>query len=143
MKNFKFLVLFFLTLSLLQLGMGRREGQYDEEARAMEHQEREMRKLEKKERGNPLKNIAGGVKQATYDNATDLVSESSQGAAEGPINGTVEGVNRGTGKVLDNTVRGVSKVATLGFGEVENYEVSEPEKGTDDTTKIKFKIPGT
>jgi hypothetical protein len=134
MKNFRWLVFFILTLSLLQLGMGRREGQYDEEAREAERQERLLRKAEKKERGNPLRNMAGGVKQATYDSTTDLVSESTEG---------VEGVNRGTGKVLDNTVKGVSKVASLGFSEVENYEVSEPEKGSDEPTKIKFKIPGT
>ncbi len=143
MKNLKWVVFAVLTLSSLQLGMASRSGQYDEEAREMERQEKAARRAEKKERGNPVKNIASGVKQVTYDNAADIVSESGQGAAESPINGTVEGVNRGAEKALDNTVKGASKIATLGFGGVEHYEVSEPEKGTDDTTKIKFKIPGT
>ncbi len=143
MKNFKWAVFVILTLSLLQLGMGRREGQYDEEARAAERQEKLARKAEKRDNGNPVKNFFTGIKQATVDNTRDIVSETSEGVRESPIEGTVDGVNRGSEKVLDNTVSGVSKVATLGYGEVRNYEISEPEKGTDDTTKIKIKIPGT
>lgn len=142
MKNLKWLAFFVLTLSLLQLGMAHREGQYDEEAREAERQEKLQEKAEHKERGNPIKNFFGGVKQATYDSASGLVSESGQGVRESPVEGTVEGVNR-TEKALDNTVRGASKVATLGYGEVTKYEIREPEKGSDDTTKIKIKIPGT
>ena len=47
---------------------------------------------------------------------------------------------RGTQSLLDNTVKGAVKVATLGYGEVESYEVQEPEKGSGDPTKIKLKF---
>lgn len=143
MKNFKFVLVLLTVLSLLQLGMGRREGQYDEEARELERQERQLRKAEKKERVNPLKNIAGGVKQATYDSAEDFVSDTAGGVKEDAGLGTLEGARTGSGKILDNTVQGAFKVATLGYGDSANYEVKEPEKGSDDTTKIRFKIPGT
>lgn len=124
------------------MGMGRREGQYDEEAREYERQEKALNKAEKK-RINPLKNMAGGVKQATVDSTTDFVSETADGAKEDGGLGTFEGVREGSGKVLDNTVQGAYKVATLGYGDEAKYEVQEPEKGSDETTKIKFKIPGT
>ena len=142
MKNLNRIALLLITLSLLQLGMGHRDAQYDEEAREAERQERLQHQGEKKSR-NPLKNFFGGVKQATVDSTSDLVTETSEGVSGTSVNSTVEGVNRGAEKVLDNTVKGASKVATFGYGEVQNYEVKEPEKGSDDTTKIRIKIPGT
>lgn len=142
MKNFRVLLVVLTALSLLQMGMGRREGQYDEEAREIERQEKALNKAEKK-RVNPLKNMAGGVKQATYDSAEDLVTDTAEGVKEDNGLGTLEGARTGSGKILDNTVQGAFKVATLGYGENANYEVKEPEKGSDETTKIKFKIPGT
>lgn len=131
------ILMILLALSVLQLGMGRREGQYDEEARELERQEKAFRK-EAKKRGNPVKNIAGGVKQATYDSTEGLIEETVDGAQEAPATGTLEGARRGSGKVLDNTVKGAVKVATLGYGEVDSYEVQEPEKGSDEPTKIKL-----
>ena len=138
-------VIFVLSSLALQTGMSRR-GEYDEEARAQERMEKEQRKAEKRgeSRGNPLKNMAGGVKQATVDSAAGFVSDTTEGTKEdAAVVGTLEGARKGTEKVLDNTVKGVSKVATLGYGEVKNYEVQEPEKGSDEPTKIKIKIPGT
>ena len=138
-----FLGILILT-STLHLGMAR-QGQYDEEARQAEREEKAMRKMEKEgSTQNPAKNFAGGVKQATVDSAAGLLSETADGTAEdAPIVGTVEGIRKGSGKVLDNTVKGVGKVATLGYGDVDNYEVEEPEHGTDEPTKIRIKIPGT
>jgi hypothetical protein len=119
-------------------------GQYDEEARAQERIEKETRKAEKTARKNPVKNFAGGVKQSTYDSATGLIADTAEGTAEdAPVVGTLEGARKGTAKVLDNTVKGVGKVATLGYGDVEHYEVEEPEVGSGEPTKIRIKIPGT
>ena len=44
---------------------------------------------------------------------------------------------------LPRAVKGAVKVATLGQGDLQSYEVVEPEKDTDDVTKITIKIPGT
>ncbi len=85
-----------------------------------------------------------GVKQATVDSTTGLISDTTEGTREdAAVVGTLEGARKGSEKVLDNTVKGVSKVATLGYGEVKNYEIQEPEKGKDEPTKIRIKIPGT
>ena len=140
----KILISLILAVSLLQPAMARR-GQYDEEARAQEKLEKEARKQSKKEgRENPAKRFVGGVKQATVDSTADLLNETAQSTVEDkPVVGTLEGAAEGTGGVLDNAVKGVSKVATLGYGEVDSYEVEQPKKGTDEPTKIKIKIPGT
>lgn len=145
MKTQSWFFLVLILISSLQLGMGNRAGQYDEEAREQERQEKLARKADREEaRRNPVRKIAGGVKQATVDSTTGLLGETTQGTTEdAPVIGTMEGARRGTQNVLDNTVKGVSKVATLGYGEVDHYEVEEPEHGTDETTKIKIKIPGT
>lgn len=134
-----------LSLAILfQFGMAGRRGQYDEEARAQERLEKEARKAERGSRKNPVKNFAGGVKQATYDSTTGLISDTAEATAEDtPVIGTIEGARKGTGKVLDSTVKGAYKVATLGYGGEPTYEVEEPESGTDETTKIRIKIPGT
>jgi hypothetical protein len=139
--NLKFLVLLTALLSVFQLAMADR-GQYDEEAREAERLARLEQKSERDSK-NPFRQFAGGVKQATVDNTSDLISETAEGTREASVNSTVEGVNRGSQKVLDNTVKGAVKVATLGYGEVDNYEVVEPAKDSDETTKIRIKIPGT
>ncbi len=147
MKPKSFLSFFALALLIssvfLQTGMSRR-GEYDEEAREQERLEKAQRKAEKHAPTNPFKNIAGGVKQATVDSAGGFVSETTEGTKnDAAVVGTLEGARKGSEKVLDNTVKGLSKVATLGYGEVKSYEIEEPEKGTDEPTKIKIKIPGT
>ncbi len=142
MKKTSILLLLIAFAASLQLGMAHR-GQYDEEAREAERLEKETRKSEKEARKNPLKEIGGGVKQATYGSASGLVSDTADGAADGAVAGTLEGARKGTGTVLDNTIKGTVKVATLGYGHVDHYEVEEPEAGSGEPTKIKFKIPGT
>ena len=134
---------FLILAGSLNLGMAR-QGQYDEEARQAEREEKRLQKLEKQKDKNPTKNFVGGVKQATVDGAAGLLAETADSTTEdAPIVGTVEGVRKGSEALLDNTVRGAVKVATLGYGEAGNYEIEEPEAGTDETTKIKIKIPGT
>ena len=137
------ILLVLLALSTLQLGMAHR-GQYDEEAREQERLEKEARKAEKHGHSNPIKNIASGVKQSTVDSASGFVSDTANGtASDTPIIGTIEGARQGTGKVLDSTVKGAYKVATLGYGSEPTYEVEEPESGSGEPTKVRIKIPGT
>lgn len=141
-------------LAGFHLGMGR-HGQYDEEARLEE-------KIAKEDKGfqNPATGIASGVKEAAFDSTKGLLDETREGArTEGPIAGTLEGVTRGSGKVLDGAVKGAVKVATLGQGDLKTYEVTPPasnavnetlyspgshsESADSDVTKITIKIPGT
>jgi len=89
----------------------------------------------------PAKNFASGVKQAAYDGPKEFLQETAQGAKENPITGTLEGTRKGAEKVIDHTIRGTAKVATLGFGDAENYEIEEGEKGSGDPTKIKVGLP--
>lgn len=91
-----------------------------------------------------IQGIAGGVKKVAYEAPKDFTKETVKEAAKKPpIVNIVEGVNKGTEKFLDQTLKGAYKVATLGKGELNSYEIEEPKKGSDDTTKIKIKIPGT
>ncbi len=125
---------------LLQFGMANR-GQYDEEAREAERAAKQEHKDDVKTHKNAVKNFASGVKQATYDSAAGLISDTAESTSEeAPVVGTLEGARRGTAKVLDNTVKGVAKVATLGYGDVEHYTVEEPEAGTDEPTKVRIKL---
>jgi hypothetical protein len=130
-KKSAFLLSLLAIAILMQFGMGRREGQYDEEAREQERLEKAAHQ-EAKRTGNPVTRMASGVKQATVDSTAGMVSETADGD-----------VLKGTEKALDNTVKGAYKVATLGYGEDPSYTVEEPEAGTDEPTKIKIKIPGT
>ncbi len=94
--------------------------------------------------GNAVKGMAKGVKNVAYDGPKDFVKETGKEIPKKPsLNNMVEGVNRGTEKLLDHTVKGAYKVATLGKGELHSYEIEEPKKGSDETMKIKIKIPGT
>jgi len=137
-------ILFIVLLSGLQSGMADRS-QYDEEARRAEREEKTRLKEVARRKKHPVQNVAEGLKQATVDSAAGLLSETEEGTLEEePVVGTLEGARRGTEKVLDNTVKGAVKVATLGYGEVNEIEVEDPERGSpEDTTKIKIKIPGT
>ncbi|MBI2167128.1 MAG: hypothetical protein HYU34_02655 [Candidatus Omnitrophica bacterium] len=71
---------------------------------------------------------------------TEAVEEES---GRNPLTRAVEGVNEGTEKLLDRTVKGAYRVATLGQSKLESYEIEEPEKGSGEPTKIKISIPGT
>ena len=91
-----------------------------------------------------VKRFAGGVKQIAYEGPKDFAEETvSEIPRKNPIEGMVEGVNAGTQKLVDNTVKGAYKVATFGHSELDYYEVEDPKKGSDETTKIKIRIPGT
>lgn len=142
MKQSTFFALILCLLATSHLAMGRRQDQYDEEARALEKQQSSNeKKYEMPSPGQAAKRFVGGVKQVTVDSATGLVSGAVDGTKEdAPVIGTIEGTRQGTSAVLDNTVKGAVKVATLGYGEVDHYEVEEPRHGTDDTQKIKIKF---
>lgn len=100
--------------------------------------------LEPPQSVSPLKGMAKGVKQVVYTGPKEFTKETvAEVPKKPPIVNVVEGVNRGTQKLLDNTVRGAYRVVTLGTSELESYEVQEPEKGSGEPTKIKISIPGT
>lgn len=95
-------------------------------------------------KSSPPANMARGIKNVAYDAPKDLVKETVEEVPKKPpIVSVVEGVNRGTQKFLDHTLKGAYKVATLGTSELESYEIEEPEKGSGEPTKIKISIPGT
>ena len=138
----KWLVLsLILTLSFLNIAMSRR-GQYDEEARRQEQIEKDMARQQKSKKSlsDGPKGIVSGVKQATVDSTTGFISETAEGAKSSPVTGTLDGVSKGSESVLDNTVKGVAKVATLGYGEVDHIDVVEPEANSGEPTKVKIKF---
>jgi len=119
-------------------------GVYDEEAREAERQEKAVRKMHK-ERGtnNPVKGIAGGVKQATYDSTASFVEETKEETTELPVLGTIEGATQATGTLADNAIKGAFKVATLGYADVKEIKVEEPESNSGETTRWSISLPGT
>ena len=143
MKRPAAILLFLAALSCL--AMARDNGpQYDMEAREQERLAKQEKKSGHKSPADAARNMAGGIKQATVDTTAGFVSETAEGTREeAPVVGTLEGARRGTQKILDSTVKGVGRVATFGYGDVEHYEVQEPEANSDQPTKIKIKIPGT
>lgn len=137
--NFK-LVFFFVMLSAsAHLGM-RNPDQYDQEALAQEKvQQQANPEAQTAEEHRPLKNFAAGVKEMTVDNATSALSETAEGTAhEKPIVGTLDGVQKGGEKVIDNTIKGVKKVVSLGYAKDDSYTVSQPETHSGDAAKIKL-----
>ena len=91
-----------------------------------------------------VRGMAGGIKKVVYEGPKDFTKETAKEATKKPpIVNVVEGVNKGTEKLLDHTVKGAYKVATFGKGDLKSYEIEEPEKGSNQTMKIKIKIPGT
>ena len=125
-------------MSLPTLGMSRR-GQYDEDARNFEKAQKDYKQNDYSAT-QPAKDIASGVKQATYDSTKGLIQDTAQGTAENPpVVGTVKGVLDGSGKVLENTSKGIAKVATFGRADTNSFRVEDPEHGKEnDTTKVKF-----
>ena len=133
---------FFVLLALLaatQIGMAR-SGQYDEEARQEEKIQKQIVEDTKAvQKSYPAKNFATGVKEMTVDNAKDALSDTAGGTlSKNPVAGTLEGARQGTDKVIDNTIKGVKKVASLGYAKDDSYEVQEAEKGSGDAAKIKL-----
>ena len=129
-----------LTLAAGTMGMARR-GQYDEEARE-EERIAKARRQEAKREGTATQNFAQGVKNIASAPG-ELIGHTAEGTMQKPGIGTLEGAQEGSGEMLDKAVKGTVSVATLGFGNLKSYEVEQPKAGTNETTKIKIKIPGT
>ena len=112
-KNF--IVLFVLLAVSMNLGMSRR-GQYDEDARQEEKIQRQIdQEAQVSEKTHPAKNFATGVKEMTVDNAKDALGDTAEGTiSKNPVAGTLEGARQGSDKVIDNTIKGVKKVVSLG-----------------------------
>ncbi len=92
---------------------------------------------------SPVKGMASGVKQVAYEGPKDFAKETVAVPKKPTITNVVESVNKGTKKLLDHTIKGAYKVATLGMSDLDSYEVEEPKKGSDEPTKFKISIPGT
>jgi len=130
---------FVLVISVpLFLGAARNPSDYDTEPLEAEESEKEP-----SSQGSPVKEMASGVKQVAYDGPKGFAEETAEIPKKPTITRFVEGVNEGTQRLLDSTVKGTYKVATLGTSELESYEIEEPEKGSGEPTKIKISLPGT
>ena len=138
MKKLYFAVLV-LVIAVANFGMAR-SGQYDEEARQEEKIQKQIVEDTKAvQKSYPAKNFATGVKEMTVDNAKDALSDTAGGTlSKNPVAGTLEGARQGTDKVIDNTIKGVKKVASLGYAKDDSYEVQEAEKGSGDAAQIKL-----
>ncbi len=141
MRNtFKFCLV--LGICALSLGMGR-HGQYDDEARDRERMEKEYKKAgydtASTAEDSLVGDVSGGIKQATYDSTKGLLQDTAEGTvSDAPVVGTVQGVVKGSGKVLENTSKGIAEVVTLGRADRDSFRVEEPEDNSEDTTKVKF-----
>lgn len=138
MKKEYFVVLVLLT-TVLQLGMAR-SGQYDEEAREQDKIQKQMDKENQTpEKSHPAKNFATGVKEMTVDNVKDTLGDTAHGTmSEKPVVGTLDGTQQAGEKIVDNTIKGVKKVVSLGYAKNDNYEIEQAEKGSGDAAKIKL-----
>ncbi|MBI4115126.1 MAG: hypothetical protein HY447_00970 [Candidatus Omnitrophica bacterium] len=144
MKKIVFLAVCLLFLPLTYLiaedESAQPEDQEDQQEDQIEETEEESAS---EDEDSPVMGVAKGVKQVAYDGPKDFAQETIEETPKKPIVGIVEGVNKGTQKLLDHTVKGAYKVATLGTSELESYKIEEPEKGSDEPTKIKISLPGT
>lgn len=137
--NKKILISFVLLAVSLNFGMSRR-GQYDEEAREQEKLQKQTEtENQTPEKIHPMKNFATGLKEITVDNAKDSLGDTAHGtASEKPLVGTLDGAQQGGTKVIDNTIKGVKKVVSLGYAKDDSYEIEEPEEKSGDAAKIKL-----
>ncbi|HPW76874.1 MAG: hypothetical protein BWY44_00383 [Candidatus Omnitrophica bacterium ADurb.Bin292] len=117
-----------------------RSGQYDEDARAQEKTQKQFtQEARAPEKRTPLKTIGSGIKEITYDNVRDVTKDTTQGAvSKTPVIGTLDGTQQAGEKVVDNTIRGVKKVASFGLAKDDSYTIEEAEKGSGDAAKIKL-----
>ena len=137
---FGFIAILF-ALATLTMGMARR-GEYDYEAREEERIAKANHKSEPRTQ-SAAHEFASGVRDVATGPA-HMLSETAQGAAgDKSVDGAIGGVNTGSERLIDNTLKGTVKVATLGFGNLKNYEIEEPKAGSGEPAKIKIKIPGT
>ena len=138
MKKGHLLVLVLLATAT-QFGMAR-SGQYDEDARQQEKIQKQMdQSTQTPEKRHPAKNFASGVKEMTVDNVKDTLSNTAGSTMrEKPVVGTLDGTQQAGEKVVDNTIKGVKKVASLGYAKDDSYEIEQAEKGSGDPAKIKL-----
>lgn len=134
-----FIPVLVLVSAIAGFGMAR-SGQYDEEAREQEKLQKQMTaETATPEKSHPMKNFATGVKEVTYDNVRDTLSDTAKGTAhEKPVVGTLDGTQQAGEKVVDNTIKGVKKVASLGYAKDDSYEITQAEKGSGEAAKIKL-----
>jgi hypothetical protein len=134
------LVILVLLVAALQFGMARRSDQYDEDARQQEKVQKQMAKeTAVPEDRHPVKNFATGIKEMTIDNTKDTLEDTTKGTvSEKPIVGTLDGVQKSSEKVVDNTIKGIKKVVSLGYAKDDSYEIDPPKKGSGDAAKIKL-----
>lgn len=135
----KIFVALVLVVTAAQFGMAR-SGQYDEDAREQEKIRKQMDKETRiPEKSHPAKNFATGVKEVTYDNIRDTLSDTAGSTMhEKPVIGTLDGTQQAGGKVIDNTIKGVKKVASLGYAKNDSYEIEQAEQHSGDAAKIKL-----
>jgi hypothetical protein len=136
----KILLTFVLVAAVANLGMARKPDQYDQEARAEEKAQKAMEKeAQAQEKRQPGKNFATGIKEMTYDNVRDTLADTGHGTvSEKPVVGTLDGTQQAGEKVVDNTIKGIKKVTSLGYAKNDHYEIEEAEKGSGDAAKIKL-----
>ena len=136
----KVLVVLVLIIAAANFGMARRSDQYDQDAREQEKAQKQLAKeTETPEPRHPAKNFAKGIKEVTYDNVKDTLGNTAGATMhEKPVVGTLDGTQQAGEKVIDNTIKGVKKVASLGYAKDDSYEIAQPEKGSGDAAKIKL-----
>ena len=129
-----------LVIALANVCMGRKPDQYDQDARAQEKAQKAMdRETQVPEKRHPAKNFATGIKEVTYDNVKDTLGDTAHGTmSEKPVVGTLDGTQQAGEKVVDNTIKGVKKVASFGYAKDDSYEIQQAEKGSGDPAKIKL-----
>ena len=131
----------FLMITVAFFNLGARSGdQYDQEARAQEEAQKQMpQEVPSAELRHPVKNFATGIKEMTVDNAADALSDTAEGTTrEKPVIGTLDGAQKGSAKVVDNTIKGVKKVVSLGYAKDDSYTIGEPEDRSGNAAKIKL-----
>ena len=138
-KNLKYTVFLMIVAAALNLG-ARSSDQYDQEAREQEKAQKQLdAETQTTEPRQPMRNFASGVKEMTVDNARDALSDTAEGTThEKPVVGTLDGAQKGGSKVIDNTIKGVKKVVSLGYAKDDSYSIEEPTDHSGDAAKIKL-----
>lgn len=138
-KNLKFTVFLMIVAASFNVG-ARSSDQYDQEARVQEKAQKQLdAETRTSEPHRPMRNFATGVKEMTVDSARDALSDTAEGTThEKPVVGTLDGAQKGGAKVIDNTIKGVKKVVSLGYAKDDSYTVEEPTDHSGDAAKIKL-----
>ncbi len=121
--------LMILFLAIASAGMGS-DAQYDQEARENEKLRRQL------EESGELE----AIEQTDKELEEALHEAKDESADQDDKSGLEKRLTKGR-KAIAGTFRGAVKAAT--FGAVEDYEVVEPAKDSEDTGRIRIKIPGT